>query len=135
MLKILLVDDDQIIRQGLKMLLELRRHLEIIGEASDGETALALAQTLRPDLVIVESALPRLDGIQVVTRLRAAADKCTIVMLSLKDDAETRTQALAAGANVFIGKHETPNRLLEVIRQASKGELEQAPTEGKEGDI
>ncbi len=133
MLRILLVDDDRIIRQGLKMLLELRRNLLVIGEAEDGETALTLAQTLRPDLVIMESALPQLDGITVATRMRAGSCQCAVVMLSLKDDVETRTRALAAGANAFVGKHETPNRLLEAVQQAYRGEIKQIPTDGNKG--
>ncbi len=117
MLRILLVDDDAVIRQGLRMLLELKRNLTVIGETGDGETALALAHTLKPDVVVMETTLACLSGIQTAEKISASVPECAVVILSLKDDAETRARAHAAGAKAFVGKHETPRVLLEAIQQ------------------
>ena len=119
MIKILLVDGDPVIRRGLQMLLGLRRNWTVVGEAGDGETALALVKELEPDIVLMEIALPQLDGIATMERIGRIAPHCAIVILSLHDDPQTRGRALAAGAKAFVAKHETPKALLAAIQKAA----------------
>jgi DNA-binding NarL/FixJ family response regulator len=130
MIKILLVDGDAVIRQGLHMLLDLRRNISLVGEAADGATALALVQALDPDVVVMEVMLPGVNGGAVAEKMRELAPRSAVVMLSLSDDAVTRERARAAGAKAFVGKYETPRVLLEAIAQAAGRAAE--PLEGGE---
>ena len=119
MIKLLLVDDQSIVRQGLRMQLALEPDLKVVGEAENGEQVLALAAQLRPDVILMDVELPLMDGITATARLRSADPKCAVVILSLYDDAKTRAAAQAAGAIAFVGKQESSEMLLAAIRQAT----------------
>ena len=121
MVRIVLVDDEPTVRQGLKMRLELAKELEVVGEAENGNTALTLIRELAPDVVIMDIELPGRDGIAVTQILRAENTPAAIVILSMHDDAETRARASAAGASRFVSKHEGANVLLEAIRAVAPG--------------
>ena len=119
MIKLLLVDDQSIVRQGLRMQLALEPDLKVVGEAEDGEQVLALAAQLHPDVILMDVELPLMDGITATAKLRVADPKCAVVILSLYDDAKTRAAAQAAGAAAFVGKQESSETLLAAIRQAT----------------
>ncbi len=119
MIKLLLVDDQSIVRQGLRMQLALEPDLKVVGEAENGEQVLVLAGQLHPDVILMDVELPLMDGITATARLRSAAPKCAVVILSLYDDAKTRAAAQAAGAAAFVGKQESSETLLTAIRQAT----------------
>lgn len=120
MIRILLVDDQPRIRQGLRMSLCLEPDCAVVGEADDGLAALQLAPTLRPDVVVMDIEMPGMDGVTAATRLRTAAPHSAVVFLSLHDDLQTRTRALTAGA-AFVGKHEDCRALPAAIRRAASG--------------
>jgi len=119
MITVLLVDDQSIVRQGLRMQLALEPDVKVIGEAENGEEALDLAACLQPDVVLMDVELPRMDGITTTARLRTVAPQCTVVILSLYDDAKTRALAQATGAVAFVGKQEPSEALLAAIHQAA----------------
>jgi DNA-binding NarL/FixJ family response regulator len=115
-ISVLLVDDIGEVRRGLRMRLAREPDLQVIGEAEDGQQAIELAQALRPDVILLDVALPGPDGVATATQLQALAPRSRIVMLSLFDDAATRARARRAGAAMMVGKHESISTLLDAIR-------------------
>lgn len=118
MIKLLLVDDQPSVRMGLRMRLSLEADVTIVGEAGDGEAALSLAQTLQPDVIVMDVQMPRMDGIAATAALRSIVPATGVVLLSLYDDAATRARGQAAGALAFIQKQGTMDALLTAIREA-----------------
>jgi CheY-like chemotaxis protein len=118
-IRLLLVDDQPQVRRGLVMRLALEPDVEIVGEAGDAESALELAGTLHPDVIIMDVELPGMDGIDATRSLRLAMPRTAIVMLSLHDDNETVARAKAAGAAHFVAKHRMEGPLLAAIRDAA----------------
>lgn len=100
------------------MQLELEPDLVVVGEAADGQEALALASQLDPDVVLMDIQMRGMDGISA-TRALAESGRPAVVILSLHDGTATRTLARAAGARAFVGKHETCDVLLDAIRGAA----------------
>lgn len=115
MIRILLVDDQAIVRQGWGMRFALEADIDVVGEASNGREAVALAGTLQPHVVLMDVEMPVMDGIAALQELRGLP-LATIVM-SIHDNAEVRAQARAAGAVAFFGKQEPFEHLLAVIRE------------------
>jgi DNA-binding NarL/FixJ family response regulator len=118
-IKILLVDDQPAVRDGLRMRLELEPDLTIVGEARDGQEAVALAQTLVPDVVVMDVEMPGLDGIEAARQLQERAPAMAIVMLSIHCDAATQSRAREAGAIAFVEKRAAIGVLLAEIRRAA----------------
>jgi two-component system response regulator DesR len=119
MIRVLLVDDQAVVRRALRTRLHLEPDLEVIGEAATGREALALAQTLRPDVVLMDLAMPVMDGIAATAALGRALPRSAVVILSIYDDAGTREQAAAAGAVAFVEKRGATDALLPAIRLAA----------------
>ncbi len=120
MITLLLVDDDPIVRRGLRMRLALEPDLRIVGEANDGEEALARAMDLRPDVVVMDAVMPHHDGISATAELRAQLPEAQVVILSLHGDSETRECATRAGAVEFVMKGNGAQELLAAIRRAAR---------------
>jgi NarL family two-component system response regulator LiaR len=116
----LLVDDQSVVRRALRVRFQLEPDLEVVGEASTGSEALALAQTLTPNVVLMDIEMPDMDGIQATTVLRKAVPQSAIVILSIYDDAQTRERALAVGAFAFVEKRGAVDALLSAIRLAAR---------------
>jgi len=119
MIRVLLVDDHQAVRRGLRLRFHLEPDIQIVGEASTGKEALSLAQKLVPDVVLMDIEMPDMDGIETTAVLRAVVSQSAVVILSTHDDAQTRAQAQAAGAVAFVEKRGTIEMLLAAIRQAA----------------
>jgi two-component system, NarL family, response regulator NreC len=119
MIRVLLVDDQAVVRRGLRVLFHLEPDLEVVGEASTGSEALALAQTLSPDVVLMDLAMPEMDGIAATAALRRVVPQSVVVILSIHDDVQTRARAQAAGAVAFVEKRGATDNLLAAIRQAA----------------
>jgi DNA-binding NarL/FixJ family response regulator len=115
-IRLLVVDDEARVRQGLAMRLEDEPDLEIVGEATDGCTALQLALYLRPDVVVLDLLMPGMGGLQTIRILRAALPESDILAFSIRDDVTTRHEASSAGATAFVAKQEGPEQLLATIR-------------------
>jgi len=119
MIRLLIVDDQPAVRKGLKLRLAAEPDLSVVGEASDGVAALERAQTLHPDVVLMDVEMPGMDGIAAANALREIRPNICVIMLSIHDDAHTRSCAEKAGAMAFISKSALTDRLLETIRQVA----------------
>ncbi|MEZ4361704.1 MAG: response regulator transcription factor [Kofleriaceae bacterium] len=121
-IRVLIVDDQALFREGLRTLLEAQEGVTIVGEAADGQQALDQAATARPDVVLMDMKMPRLDGVAATRRLRAAHPDCRVVALTTFDDDEYVFEALRAGAVGYLLKDASSERLVEAIRAAARGE-------------
>lgn len=121
-IRILLVDDQALFREGLRTLLASQRDLDVVGEAGDGEEALRQAARLQPDVVLMDLRMPLLDGVAATRRLRAMQPECRIIALTTFDDDEYVFEALRAGAVGYLLKDVSSPRLFEAIRAAARGE-------------
>ena len=119
MIRVLLVDDQPIVRRGLRVRFRLEPDLQVVGEASTGTEALTLAQTLTPDVVLMDIQMPEMDGIAATAALRRVVPQSAVVILSIANDTQTRAQAQAAGAVAFVEKRGATDSLLAAIRQAA----------------
>jgi len=119
MIRLLIVDDQPAVRKGLKLRLAAEPDLSVVGEASDGVAALERAQALHPDIVLMDVEMPGMDGIAAAHALQSICPNICVIMLSIHDDAHTRSCAEKAGAMAFISKSAPADRLLETIRQVA----------------
>ncbi len=120
MIRVLLVDDQAVVRRALRGRFHLEPDLEVVGEASSGSEALALAQALTPDVVLMDVEMPGMDGIEATAALCRAMPLSAVVMLSIYDDAQTRGRAQEAGAVAFVEKRGETESLLSAIRLAAR---------------
>ena len=119
MIRLLIVEDQPAVRQGLQMRLSAESDFEVIGEASDGEAALALVSRLCPDVVVLDVEMPYLDGIATTRALLLVCPSAEVIILSLHDDANTQARAKTAGAAAFVAKSMPSETLLTTIRQVA----------------
>ncbi len=120
MIRLVLVDDQGTVRQGLKMRLLLESDITVVGEASNGKEALALVQQLRPDVVLMDIEMPVMDGITATAALCTVIPQSAVVMLSIHSDSITRARAQKVGAVAFVEKHGSTEELLTAIRKANQ---------------
>lgn len=120
--KILLVDDHTIVRQGLKLILSAQEDLEVVGEAANGRAAVELAAKLRPDIVLMDVQMPELNGIEAAKQMVAANSRIRILVLSMHKEAVYVREILKAGARGYILKDAIDTELLNAIRSVSKGD-------------
>jgi DNA-binding NarL/FixJ family response regulator len=116
MIRVLLVDDEAIVREGLRMRLAREPDIRVVGEAMTGAEAFAQVQQLQPDVVLMDLSLPDMDGIAAIHMLRTAHTASALVILSLQDDAVIRAQVQAAGAEAFMSKYDGAKAILPTIR-------------------
>ncbi len=126
-IRVLLVEDHQVVREGLRALLRNEPDLEVVGETEGGAEGVRLAETLAPDVVVMDVAMPGLSGIEAARRLRKARPEQAVVFLSMHDDAPTVDAALRAGARGYVLKGRGVSTLCEAIRTASRGEVYLSP--------
>jgi DNA-binding NarL/FixJ family response regulator len=119
MIRVLLVDDQPVVLRALRVRFHLEPDLEVVGEASTGTEALALAQTLMPDVVLMDIEMPEMDGIEATAALRRIIPRSAVVILSIYNDAPTRGRAQAAGAFALVEKRGATDALLAAIRLAA----------------
>ena len=122
MIRILLVDDQHLIRAGLRMLCEAEHDLEVVGEAENGREAVALAERLSPDVVVMDLRMPGVDGITATGRILAARPATRVMVLTTFGDDDHLYPALTAGACGFLLKDAPPAELLSGIRRAAAGD-------------
>lgn len=121
-ISVLLADDHVLVRQGTRELLEREGDLEVVGEAGDGEEAVALAVDLRPDVVIMDIAMPKLSGIEATRRIKSAQPDSAVLILSAYDDDQYVFALLEAGAAGYLLKDVPAQELVEAIRAVHAGE-------------
>ena len=128
MIRVLVADDQALVRAGIRMLVETQPDLKVVAEAADGLAAVAEARTSSPDIVLMDIRMPRLDGIEAARRIIALGpDSARVVMLTTFDLDEYVFDALSAGASGFLLKHAPPEELLFGIRAAADGHALVAP--------
>lgn len=115
-IKLLIADDQEIVRRGLLMSLSLEEDFWIVGSAENGREALTLADTLAPDVIVMDVEMPLLDGIAATEILKTAHPDLAVVILSLHDAEELKARARQAGAFAFISKHAPLEVLIKAIR-------------------
>lgn len=122
MIRVVLVDDQALVRAGIRGLLDLTEDIRVIAEGTNGEEALSLVASLAPDLLLLDIRMPVMSGIQVVHTLNTNNMLLPIILLTTFDDDEALLQGMHAGAMGFLLKDISPERLANAIRQVSKGE-------------
>ncbi len=120
-LKVLLVEDHVIVRQGVKALLAEESDVHVVGEAGDGSQALQLIETLRPDIVLMDLALPNIGGIEVTRQIRERFPNIQVIVLSMHDNEEYVFRALRAGASGYVLKQSTSTELVLALRAVVAG--------------
>ena len=121
-IRVLIVDDHPIIRDGLKRLFSLERDFQVVGEAASGEEALDLARSLRPHVVLLDLNLPGLNGLQITAMLKNAYhDAMRVILLTAHAEKEQVIHVLKAGASAYCSKEVEIGQLLETTRQVSRG--------------
>lgn len=127
MIRVLIVDDHEVVRQGLRYMLEQRPDFEVVGEGSDGEEAIALVTDLVPDVVLLDLLMPRVDGITAVREIKRLAPTTQIIILTSYYEDEQIFNAIKAGALSYLLKESSTLDLLEAIRAATRGESKLHP--------
>jgi len=120
-LKVALVDDHGIVRQGIRNLLEQEDNLKVVGEAGDGLMAINLIEKTDPDLVLMDVMMPHLNGIDAASNIRKRSPKTKIIFLTMQDNAEYALRALKAGAMGYVLKHGDFSEILTAINMAIDG--------------
>ena len=121
-LRLLLVDDNALFREGLVSLLSYQPDFIVVGEAEDAESALAQARALKPDIVLMDIELPGENGVSATRRLTIEMPAITVVMLTAHDDSQTLFEAIKAGAQGYLVKNVRSRELLEQLRGLARGE-------------
>jgi DNA-binding NarL/FixJ family response regulator len=127
-IRLLLVDDQTLFREGLGTLLAAQPDIDVVGEAANGEEALQLAVSRRPNVVLMDLRMPILDGVEATRRLHALQPDCHVIVLTTFDEDEYVFEGLRAGAVGYLLKDTSTDHLLEAIRAAARGESFLEPT-------
>jgi DNA-binding NarL/FixJ family response regulator len=128
MIRAIVVDDQGLVRAGVRVLLQTAPDVDVVGEAADGHEAVRLAAQLRPDVVLMDIRMPRVDGIEATRRILAAAPQTNVLMLTTFADEDYVYGALAVGAVGFLLKDGEPADMIDAVRRAARGEPLLAPS-------
>jgi DNA-binding NarL/FixJ family response regulator len=121
-IRILLADDHAVVRQGFKMILGAQTDMEIVGEAGNGREAVELAEQLKPDVVVMDVAMPELNGIEATRRMAEVAPHARVVALSMHKDSVYVREILRAGARAYLLKDSVAADLVSAVRSVARGE-------------
>jgi DNA-binding NarL/FixJ family response regulator len=126
-IKVLLADDHALMRHGLRLIIDSQEDMEVVGEASDGLEALELAEELRPDIILMDIAMPRCDGLEATRRVKRRLPEIKIIVLTIHEEAESLLEALWSGARGFLLKKARADELIAALRGVLKGEAHLSP--------
>jgi NarL family two-component system response regulator LiaR len=121
-IRVLIVDDHAVVREGLRSFLELQEGIAVVGEAADGAEAVATAEELRPDVVLMDLVMPKVDGVQAMQRLRERVPGTRVIVLTTFLDDDRLLPAIRAGAAGYLLKNAQPQELARAIHTAKEGE-------------
>ncbi len=127
-IRIVLADDHAVLRAGLRLLLDARPDMQVVGEAADGADVLALTRDLRPDIVLLDLSMPRLGGLEVLPLLRQQIPESRVLILTMHDDESYLRQALAVGASGYVLKQAADVELLSALKAVAQGDLYVQPS-------
>jgi DNA-binding NarL/FixJ family response regulator len=127
-IRVLLCDDQALVRSGFRMILEARPDLEVVGEAEDGLQAVELAVRSEPDVILMDVRMPNVDGVEAIRRIVAAGSGARVIVLTTYDLDEYVYDAIRAGASAFLLKDVRPTQLVEAIRIVAAGDALLAPS-------
>lgn len=122
-IKVLLVDDHQVVRRGLRTFLEVQDDIEVVGEAADGAEGVARAEELRPDVVLMDVKMPVMDGVEALRRLRELDNPARVLIVTSFTEQRTVVPALRAGAAGYVYKDVDPDALAGAIRSVHAGHI------------
>ena len=128
--RVLLADDHSLFREGLATILDSQPDFEVVGEAGDGLEVIVKAQELKPDLILMDIAMPGCDGLEATQQIKAELPQTTIVVLTVQDENEKLFEAIKSGAQGYILKSIRSNQLVEMLRGAMRGEAAITPNLG-----
>lgn len=128
MIRVLIADDQPVVRSGLRMIFDGEEDISIVGEACDGAEAVEAARHTQPDVVLMDIRMPGMDGIEATRRLSAEGDHLRVVILTAYDPDQYVFESLAAGASGFLLKSDSPGRLIAAVRAVHAGESLFTPT-------
>jgi DNA-binding NarL/FixJ family response regulator len=120
--RVLIADDQSMVRHGFRMIIDAEPDLEVVGEAADGEQALAACRRLAPHVVLMDIRMPVVDGLEATRRLLVAEDPPRVVILTTFDVDEYVFEALRAGASGFLLKNSPPEQLIDAVRAVARGD-------------
>jgi DNA-binding NarL/FixJ family response regulator len=120
-IRVLIADDHAVVREGIRHVLSTDEEFEVVGEAANGADAVALAQSLAPDVVVLDISMPGLSGLDAAARIRASVPHTCVLMLSIHDHEEYVLQSLRAGAHGYLRKDSSPAELRGAIRALRRG--------------
>jgi DNA-binding NarL/FixJ family response regulator len=120
--RVLLADDQELVRAGFRMILETQADIEVVGDAGDGVEAVAATRRLQPDVVLMDIRMPNLDGLQATKQITAAGSAPRVLILTTFDLDEYVYQALTAGASGFLLKNAPPEQLISAVRVVAAGD-------------
>lgn len=125
---VLIADDHTIVRRGLRTLLTLDDEIEVVGEASDGRAAVALALELEPDVVLMDISMPVLNGLEATEQIKKKAEHIKVLVLSAHDNDEYVLQVIRSGANGYLLKNSSADELFAAIRTVARGHTSFSPS-------
>jgi DNA-binding NarL/FixJ family response regulator len=127
-IRVLIVDDQALVRAGFKMILDAEPEIDVVGEAADGLAGIEAARTLQPDVVLMDIRMPELDGLEATRRLTSSGDGPRVLILTTFDLDEYVYEALRSGASGFLLKDTPPEQLVQAIHVVAQGEALIAPS-------
>jgi len=127
MIRVLIADDQALVRGGFRLILEAQKDIEVVGEAEDGNDALAKAHDLRPDVVLMDIRMPRMDGLEATRRLLSGDGDSRVLVLTTLDADEYVYEAMKAGASGFLLKDVRPEQFADAVRVVASGVALLAP--------
>jgi DNA-binding NarL/FixJ family response regulator len=130
MISTVIADDHALVREGIRSLLERAGDVEVVGDASDGEQAVRLVRELKPDLLLIDLSMPRLNGIEALQRLREEDSTTRVLVISMRKDEAIVLRALRAGAKSYLLKESFKEELYFAVRSAARGEIYLSPKLG-----
>ena len=122
-IRLVLVDDHEVVRVGLKSYLQTQEGIRVVAEASNGEEAIELVHLYKPDIVLMDITMPEMDGLEATRRIHALSPECKVLALTVHDDKQYFMQMLAAGASGYITKQAAADDLMGAIKTVAQGHL------------